>query len=261
MTTQLNLRESPILSSQVIAGLFPGTTFKILDKKTGDEYPAGATTRDDWLEIEYNDQTGFVAAFYVDLVSNGEDPNAILFTYEPTGASDSTANQDGLPARGIRGVQASETMAQNDQERVMNHKEKFKEAAQDFNLPPALLATIASRESRGGNVLDRDGWGDGGNAFGMMQVDKRFHQVEVEGGPAGQKHIDQATAILQDKLEGVERQFNNLSGSAQLQTAVSRYNGGRRFAAPNSDEGTTGGDYMNDVWARARYYARVEGWS
>lgn len=259
--TQLNLRESPFLSGRVIAGLSVGTTFKILDKETGAEYPAGETTRNDWLEIEYNNQKGFVAAFYVDLEKNETNPNAILFTYESTGASDRTANQDGLPARQIKGVKASETMAQTDRERVMNHKEKFKEAAQDFNLPPALLAAIASRESRVGNVLDVNGWGDGGNAFGIMQVDRRFHRVEIEGGSAGQKHIDQATAILKDKLEEVERQFNNLSESAQLQTAISRYNGGRGFAAPDSDRGTTGGDYMNDVWARGRYYATVEDWT
>ncbi|HKP10820.1 MAG TPA: hypothetical protein VJZ91_01875 [Blastocatellia bacterium] len=31
--------------------------------------------------------------------------------------------------------------------------------------------------------------------------------------------------------------------------------------APDSDGGTSGGDYMNDVWAHARFYARVEEWT
>jgi hypothetical protein len=46
-----------------------------------------------------------------------------------------------------------------------------------------------------------------------------------------------------------------------LQAAVSRYNGGHGLLPPRSDEGTTGGDYMNDVWARARYYAEEEDWT
>jgi len=36
--------------------------------------------------------------------------------------------------------------------------------------------------------------------------------------------------------------------------------GGAGLPPPNSDKGTTGGDYMNDVWARARFYARFEDW-
>jgi murein DD-endopeptidase MepM/ murein hydrolase activator NlpD/uncharacterized protein YraI len=266
VTSQLNLRETPFLSGEVIAGLLPGTTFRILGRESGGNYDVGdGTVRDDWLEIQYNDQNGFVAGFYVDVVSGDvvsdeEDPNAILFTYTPTGASDGTASQDNLPTQGIRGVQASIEMASTDRERILSFKERFISAAQMYSLPPALLAAIASRESRGGNVLDRNGFGDGGNAFGIMQVDRRFHRVETSGGPSGQEHIDQAASILREKLLGVETQLDNLSESSQLQTAISRYNGGRGLPAPRSDVGTTGGDYMNDVWARARYYAEQETW-
>lgn len=261
--TRLNLREFPTISATPIVGLAPGTTVKIIDRVTGSNYDANGTTRNDWYEVEYSGQRGFVAVFFIDLLEtvDDNDPNAILFTYEPQGASDRTASQDGLPARGIRGVEASEEMAKTDHSRVMSNKEKFKKAGKEFNLPPALLAAIASRESRGGNVLDRNGWGDGGNAFGIMQVDKRFHRVVIEGGSDGQPHIDQATGILKTKLEEVGREFPSLSDSQELQTAVSRYNGGQRLAAPNSDRGTTGGDYMNDVWARGRYYATVEDWT
>lgn len=189
------------------------------------------------------------------------DPNAILFEAESAGAADGTARQDGLPQRDIHAVQASETMAQTDRKRVMPHKAKFEEAAKQFALPPALLAAIASRESRGGAVLKADGTGDAGHAFGIMQVDNRTAQAKSDGGPAGQPHIDQATGILKDKLEAVKRKFPDLSEVEQLQTAVSRYNGGAGKPAPDSDKGTTGGDYMNDVWARARFYAREEQWT
>lgn len=261
ITSQLNLRETPFISGEVLAGLLPGTTFRILERETGGDYDiGGGTTRNDWFEVQYNDINGFVAGFFVDIVASDENPNAILFTYTPTGASDTTANQDNLPAQGIRGVQASIKMAETDEGRILPLKERFISSAQMYDLPPALLAAIASRESRGGNVLDRNGFGDGGNAFGIMQVDRRFHRVETSGGPSGQEHIDQAASILREKLLGVEMQLDNLSESSQLQTAVSRYNGGRGLPAPRSDVGTTGSDYMNDVWARARYYAEKGTW-
>jgi hypothetical protein len=125
-----------------------------------------------------------------------------------------------------------------------------------------LLAAIASRESRGGAVLDSKGFGDGGHGFGIMQVDNRNpFPVVHDGGPAGQPHINQATEILANKLANVKQSFSGLSEVEQLEMAVSRYNGGAGKRPPNSDQGTTGGDYMNDVWARARFYARVEDWT
>jgi murein DD-endopeptidase MepM/ murein hydrolase activator NlpD len=187
--------------------------------------------------------------------------NAILFEAESLGASDKTARQDKLPQRGIHGVKASEAMAQFDRRRVMEHKAKFEQAARQFKAPPALLAAIASRESRGGGQLDERGFGDGGHGFGFMQVDNRSHSVVQDGGPAGQPHINQATQILTGKLQEVRQEFPELSDVEKMQTAVSRYNGGSRLPHPNSDRGTTGGDYMNDVWARARFYATVEEWN
>ena len=189
-------------------------------------------------------------------------PNSILFEAESLGASDGTAKQDKLPQQGITGVQASEAMAQTDRKRVMQHKAQFEEAARKFNAPPALLAAIASRESRGGAALDSRGFGDHGRGFGLMQVDVgNPFPVEQDGGPAGQPHINQATSILKDKLQTAKKKFPDLSEVEQWQAAVSRYNGGAGLPPPNSDKGTTGGDYMNDVWARARFYAGVEDWN
>jgi LysM repeat protein len=188
----------------------------------------------------------------------GAAANALLEQFQPGGASAKTAKQDHLPA----GVQSSEKMAQLDRNRVMAHKQRFILAASTFGLPPALLAAIASRESRGGAVLTHGGFGDGGHGFGIMQVDDRNpFPVAHDGGPAGQPHINQATKILAGKLATVRQSFSDLNEVEQLQMAVSRYNGGAGKRPPNSDQGTTGGDYMNDVWARARFYARVEDWS
>ena len=192
-----------------------------------------------------------------DSSSAGGSLNAILDLFQPAGASAKTAKQDHLPG----GIASSETMAKTDRNRVMAHKEKFQVAARGHTLPPALLAAIASRESRGGAVL-KNGFGDGGHGFGIMQVDDRNpFPVQHDGGPAGQPHINQATQILANKLAAVKQSFPGLSAVEQLEMAVSRYNGGAGKPPPNSDEKTTGGDYMNDVWARARFYARVEDWS
>jgi hypothetical protein len=247
----------------------PGTRFTVVRATTGGEYnDAAGAKKIEWFDVEYDSKRGFVAAAFVDLLDPADVPhvkpseadgNGVLLTYEPTGASDNTARQDGLPARGIHGVQASEAMAKTDLGRIKPLKNKFEDAGKFSDLPPALLAAIASRESRCGAVLDRNGFGDHGNAFGIMQVDKRFHSpLETEDGPDGEAHIQQATQILRDKLDGVNRNHEGLSDSQALQAAVSRYNGGRGLLPPNSDEGTTGDDYMNDVWARARYIA--ENW-
>ncbi len=264
VTSGLVMREQPELEAARVASLAPGTRFAVVRATTGGTYQdAAGANRTDWFDIEYDSRRGFVAAAFVDLLdpTAPADPNAILFTYEPTGASERTARQDNLPARGILGVKASEAMAETDRARIGAHKGKFSEAGKLFDLPPALLAAIASRETRCGNVLDANGWGDHENAYGIMQVDKRFHSpIETEGGPAGEAHIQQATAILRDKLNTVERRFEGLSDSQSLQAAVSRYNGGSGRLPPHSDEGTTGGDYMNDVWTRARYFAKVEKW-
>jgi LysM repeat protein/peptidoglycan hydrolase-like protein with peptidoglycan-binding domain len=186
-------------------------------------------------------------------VPSSGDSNAILARCRPAGASGRTARQDKLR---VTGVEASKRMAETDARMVLPYMSKFDEAARLHNLPPALLAGIASRESRGGAVLDRNGEGDHGHGFGLMQVDNRNpFPVAREGGPFGQPHINQATGILADKLAAVKRSFPNLSEEEQLQTAVSRYNGGAGQPHPNSDVGTTGGDYSNDVLARAQYYA------
>jgi hypothetical protein len=84
-------------------------------------------------------------------------PNVALNGIKPTGASADTAKQDKLK---VTGVAASEAMAETDRARVMEFKKTFEMVACDTGLPPALLAAIASRESRGGNILTSDGWGD-----------------------------------------------------------------------------------------------------
>lgn len=60
-------------------------------------------------------------------------------------------------------------MAQTDFDRMRNYKSIIKSAGAAHGIDPALIAGIISRESRAGNALS-GGWGDGGRAWGLMQV-------------------------------------------------------------------------------------------
>jgi len=177
--------------------------------------------------------------------------NAILSKYQPTGASARTAGQDGLSP----GVDASNTMADTDRSRLRQYKDLFLNAAKQYGLPPAVLAAIASRESRAGAALDSNGLGDNGNGFGLMQVDKRYHTPA--GGPYSQGHVNQAAEILKDYLQAVQAKHPDWPAEQQLRGAIVAYNSGVDNVGTISgmDKGTTGDDYSNDVWARALHLA------
>jgi hypothetical protein len=179
--------------------------------------------------------------------------NSILTEFEGTGASANTAAQDHLgPGRA-----ASFTMAKTDLRRIQLLKDRFNFAAEEAALPPALLAALASRESRCGNVLDHDGFGDEGNAFGIMQVDRRFHVPAGLPDPTSQAHISQAAGILKSFLTETTTKFPSAPAARQLQAAVAAYNCGvgHVVSPETADATTTGHDYSNDVWERAKFYS------
>ena len=178
--------------------------------------------------------------------------NDILGRYQSTGASAATARQDGLPA----GVSSSFRMADADRSRLLNFKPQLMAAAQRYGVPPAVLAAIASRESRAGAALDRNGTGDHGNGFGVMQVDKRYHTPA--GGPYSQEHINQAAGILRRYLDEVKAKHPSWPPEQQMRGAIAAYNSGVSNVQTISgmDRGTTGNDYSNDVWARATRLAK-----
>jgi hypothetical protein len=176
--------------------------------------------------------------------------NDILFRYNPTGASETTASQDDLSA----GVKASHQMAKTDLPKLTKYREDFIKVGEKHGLPPALLAAIASRETRGGSGLS-NGYGDHGNGYGLMQVDKRYHKLS--GGPFSREHIDQAAGILKASFLAVQEKHPDWPYEQQLRGGVTAYNSGVRNvqSIKGMDEGTTGDDYSNDTWARAQYLA------
>ncbi|XP_019614501.1 PREDICTED: lysozyme g-like isoform X2 [Branchiostoma belcheri] len=89
-----------------------------------------------------------------------------LTKVDATGASEQTAKQDKLT---IKGPAASQKMAKTDKKNVDKYKDIIKKVAKEKNIDPAIIAAIISRETRGGTLLDNNGWGDNGNGFGLMQ--------------------------------------------------------------------------------------------
>ena len=179
--------------------------------------------------------------------------NSILAEYTGTGASAATAAQDHLPP----GVDSSRTMAKTDLGRVNAIKDRFNTVAKKYDLPPSLLAAIASRESRCGNILI-DGWGDHHHGFGIMQVDiGTFPDPAGQPDPYSVEHIDQATGLLAKYFGTMTDKFPAQPQARQLQAAVAAYNRGTGgIGSPDTaDAGTTGHDYSNDVWVRASFYA------
>jgi uncharacterized protein YraI len=252
VTSKLNVRSQPSVSSPVVFELIPGMVFKVLEEVVGDLYDWG---RSDWCRIEHNGLQGFAAAYYID-ISNEPNPlnrwDQALPDVPTTGASEVTAAQDSLSP----GIQASHSMAETDLTRVKAIADRFCTAAAKLSVPAAVLAAIASRESRCGNVLI-GGWGDNHRAFGIMQVDMRYHQPVGLDDPASLEHIEQAAGIFVKYLAEVQNMHSNWEDPFILKGAAVAYNSGPGNVQTKEgmDIGTTGNDYGSDVMARAQFYA------
>ena len=171
-----------------------------------------------------------------------------------TGASAATAKQASLAP----GIQASRAMADVDLKRVLKFADVFREVGAAVDVPPALIAALSSRESRCGNVLDAKGFGDQGHAFGILQIDKRFHTLlGVDKGPGSREHVEQAAGILVEFRKQVQAKHPDWEDPFVLKGAVVAYNSGVSNVQTKLglDQGTTGNDYGSDVIARAQFYS------
>ncbi|XP_061839920.1 lysozyme g-like [Nerophis lumbriciformis] len=169
---------------------------------------------------------------------------------DTTGAGPETSRQDNLS---VTGVPASHAMAQTDLSRMNQYKSIITQVGNEKGIAPALIAGIVSRESRAGNTLN-NGWGDGGNGWGLMQVDKRHHTPQ--GGWNSKEHLSQGTAILIDFILAIRSKFPNWTAEQQLKGGIAAYNFGVRNVQTlaGMDIGTTGNDYSSDVVARSQWY-------
>lgn len=173
--------------------------------------------------------------------------NAILNDLQTNGAQ-KTAQQDNL---GVTGVAASRQMAQTDQQRVSQYAPIFREVGEKYGIPPAVLAGIASRETRGRPI----GSNNSAGAWGLMQV---LDGANCNCAPGSRAHIDQAGRILREKLDEVRAAHPDWSEAQQLRGAIAAYNFGSDDVRTleRLDVGTDNDDYSSDVWARAQHYAQ-----
>ncbi|HEX8819629.1 MAG TPA: C39 family peptidase [Archangium sp.] len=178
--------------------------------------------------------------------------NEILFSHTTTGASAVTAKQDDLK---VAGVKASQQMARTDLPKLQPYAEAFITVGKKYGLPPALLAAISSRETRGGSQLKKSGFGANGADFGLMQINKDSHKLV--GGPFSREHIDQAGDILSSFFKQVKSKHPTWAKAQQLRGAVAAYNFGvsNVRTLEGMDRGTANHDYSSDVWARAQTLA------
>ena len=121
------------------------------------------------------------------------------------------------------------------------------------SLPIHILAAIALRESRCGAMLDDNGYGDKGHAYGICQIDKRYH-ITI-GAPDSVEHIAQCDDILIGFFLEIKKKHPAWPEERQLQGAIAAYNVGvsNIKTIGGIDIGTTHDDYSNDVWAMANY--------
>lgn len=251
VTSVLSLRDQPSTSAKVLLTLTPGTRCKVLEQVSGDPYMPDNLT--DWLKIEVNGQQGYVAAYYIEEIGKYQDRwTQALINAPTTGASALTAGTDGLAA----GVDASHQMARADLERVRTLIDRFRQVGARTGLPPAILAAIASRESRCGHVLEAEGWGYDNCGYGIMQVDRRYHHLEGFGDPKSVEHIEQAARIFSTYLKQVQFNHADWQDGFLLKGAAVAYNSGVNNVQTRErmDIGTTGDDYGSDVIARAQFY-------
>ncbi|NXW36769.1 LYG protein, partial [Phaetusa simplex] len=168
------------------------------------------------------------------------------------GASCKTAKPERLT---YCGVKASQKIAEVDLKAMDQYKPLIKKVGEKLFVEPALIAGIISRESHAGKVL-KGGWGDNGNGFGLMQVDKRSHKPV--GKWNSEAHIMQGTKILISMIKTIQKKFPSWTKDQQLKGGISAYNAGPRNVQSydRMDIGTTHDDYSNDVVARAQYYKK-----
>ncbi|XP_066477996.1 lysozyme g-like [Tiliqua scincoides] len=171
---------------------------------------------------------------------------------DTTGASLETAKQEGLSAGGVA---ASEIIAERDLKNLEKYKASIEQVSKETGMDAAVIAAIISRESHAGKTL-KDGLGDRGNGFGLMQVDKRFHTPV--GKWDSEEHMIQATQILLKNIKDIQNKFPQWTMEQQLKGGIAAYNIGTKNVQTyeRMDIGTTKNDYANDVVARAKFYKK-----
>lgn len=144
--------------------------------------------------------------------------------------------------------------AKRDVYRVLALLNRFKEASDHCGIPVFLLCAISSRESGVGKGLDVMGYGDNGHAFGIMQIDERYHSLQ-NSKAFSSEHIFQGGQILMQYIDAVSKKYL-WPKQWCIRGGVAAYNFGMKNVRTqdNLDVGTSGNNYSEDVIVRAQYY-------
>lgn len=145
---------------------------------------------------------------------------------------------------------------QFDQTRLNNWLDYFAASGAANNWKVEILLAIASRESNVSSIL-----GDGGHGHGIMQIDDRYFPdfCNSDDWKDPGKNIEKGASILSGK-----RTFLSGKGvpASQLERAsIAAYNHGEGNIwnsiqnGDDVDDGTTGGNYSQDVLARSTEFA------
>jgi soluble lytic murein transglycosylase-like protein len=169
--------------------------------------------------------------------------------------------------KGVKGSQDQAKTALLKAKKKPTGYKDFKAMGEDLgpqhDVPPAVVLALMSRESEFGMsaALNKDGWGDGGNAFGVLQVDKRFIKPAGTNDVFSKEHVNQALDILGKYRDAVKKAHKDWSEEEILAGAICAYNAGSGNVKTSPkkdwralDKNGDAVDYSADVWAQAAYY-------
>jgi uncharacterized protein YgiM (DUF1202 family) len=239
--SQVALRNSPSTSSEIVKDLSGSTKVKVIGKESGSAY---GSIYDQWYKVEAGGQTGYVAAYYVEVPSfNGKFSTAL--------------NSGGNHYR-------------TDFNNAQQYKADVERATAKYSswLKPSIVAAMGSRESAWGAALDSQGRGDQGFGHGLMQIDSAYHPEFIATGK-WRNPIDNLNYALDNVLAPYYQYLSektNLRGFDLLRGAIAAYNTGPGGVERALREGkdvdayTHGNDYSWDVINRAGWF-QDNGWT
>ncbi len=155
-------------------------------------------------------------------------------------------------------------------EELKKYEAIVKKVAAQYNIPPAVIAGIGSRESHWGLALTppgAGGTGDGGHGRGLLQIDDRWHVPFVQSGKwaDARENIIYGCAVLKTSIDYFVKKGWAAGSFQTLQAGIAGYNCGPKRAFDGVQQGydvdyyTTGRDYSKNVLDRAGWF-QLQGW-
>lgn len=200
-----------------------------------------------------------------DLVPDGSEGDAVvtarwdaaLQACTTQGCSLATAQPEGLAVGGV--VTSQEIMRRDLGHVTPQRLATLRRVGERLLVPLEVILALASRESHLGGLLGRfgnkPGWGDHNQAWGILQVDQRFHRIQGLDDPFSQAHVEQAIGIFASYRDQIQRRHPDWSDANLLKGACVAYNSGvsNVVTIAGMNQGTTHNDYGDDVIARAQF--------